>query len=110
MIFFFFQFLASLGFTVLTQILGLAILGTTNVSNAVLTHILGLTILDTTNISYNVNKTDPWFGSCRYHQSNLPLTQILGLAIQYYTVQINFHPVDVNKYRYIQTPIGLLNF
>ena len=28
------------------------------------------------------------------------------LAIQ----QINFHPMDVNKYRYIQTPIGLLIF
>ena len=26
------------------------------------------------------------------------------------TVQINFHAVDVNKYRYIQTPIGLLIF
>ena len=26
------------------------------------------------------------------------------------TVQINFHAVDVNKYRYIQTPIGLLFF
>ena len=25
-----------------------------------------------------------------------------------HTVQINFHAVDVNKYRYIQTPIGLL--
>ena len=27
-----------------------------------------------------------------------------------HTVQINFHTVDVNKYRYIQTPIGLLIF
>ena len=27
-----------------------------------------------------------------------------------YTVQINFQAVDVNKYRYIQTPIGLLIF
>ena len=27
-----------------------------------------------------------------------------------HTVQINFHAVDVNKYRYIQTPIGLLIF
>ena len=27
-----------------------------------------------------------------------------------YTVQKNFHAVDVNKYRYIQTPIGLLIF
>ena len=25
-------------------------------------------------------------------------------------MQINFHAVDVNKYRYIQTPIGLLIF
>ena len=25
-------------------------------------------------------------------------------------MQINFHAVDVNKYRYIQTPIGLLFF
>ena len=27
-----------------------------------------------------------------------------------HTVQINFQAVDVNKYRYIQTPIGLLIF
>ena len=27
-----------------------------------------------------------------------------------HTEQINFHAVDVNKYRYIQTPIGLLIF
>ena len=27
-----------------------------------------------------------------------------------HTVQKNFHAVDVNKYRYIQTPIGLLIF
>ena len=27
-----------------------------------------------------------------------------------HTVQINFHTVDVNKDRYIQTPIGLLIF
>ena len=27
-----------------------------------------------------------------------------------HTVQINFHAVDVNKYRYIQIPIGLLIF
>ena len=27
-----------------------------------------------------------------------------------HNVQINFHAVDVNKYRYIQTPIGLLIF
>ena len=27
-----------------------------------------------------------------------------------HTVQIYFHTMDVNKYRYIQTPIGLLTF
>ena len=27
-----------------------------------------------------------------------------------HTVQISFHAVDVNKYRYIQTPIGILIF
>ena len=27
-----------------------------------------------------------------------------------HTVQINFHRMDVNKYRYIQTPIGILLF
>ena len=37
----------------------------------------------------------------------------LDFAVEYtvlHTVQINFHAVDVNKYRYIETPIGLLIF
>ena len=33
-----------------------------------------------------------------------------GLCTVLHTVQINFLAVDVNKYRYIQTPIGLLIF
>ena len=37
------------------------------------------------------------------------LRQII-LETVLHTVQINFHPVDENKKRYIQTPIGLLIF
>ena len=36
----------------------------------VLTLILSLAILGTTNVSYNVY-TDPWFGYSRYHQCKL---------------------------------------
>ena len=35
-----------------------------------LTDILGLAIQGTKNVSYNVN-TDPWFGYSRYHQHKL---------------------------------------
>ena len=38
------------------------------------------------------------------------LDDILNINTVLHTVQINFHAVDVNKYRYIQTPIGLLIF
>ena len=54
----------------LTQILGLAILGTTNVSYNV-KQILGLAILGTTNVSNNVYMADPCFGNSRYHKCKL---------------------------------------
>ena len=37
-------------------------------------------------------------------------SSLLSCYTVLHTVQINFHGVDVNKYRYIQTPIGLLIF
>ena len=38
------------------------------------------------------------------------LNSLLEITAVLHTVQKNFHAVDVNKYRYIQTPIGLLIF
>ena len=40
---------------------------------------------------------------------NLEVSGNLAFKVLH-TVQINFHAVDVNKYIYIQTPIGLLIF
>ena len=70
---------------------------TVDTSVKIVTSIMTLELLESTELDY----IDFW---CIYRS----VSRISGTVL--HTVQINFHAVDVNKYRYIQTPIGLLIF
>ena len=60
--------------------------------------------------SHNADQTLASSLTQHHTQTSYPLVGYLTVYSVLHTVQINFHAVDINKYRYIQTPIGLLIF
>ena len=66
------------------------------------------------NISFNVTILQKYYLDTyvimRKIMTSMTMDVVHPVFLVLRTSQINFHTVDVNKYRYIQTPIGLFIF